>query len=95
MRVGRLAEIEGISKPTATRLTGRLEDMGLVERTHDDSDARSCRIRLRPEGQRLLTDASRGADRYLTTRMSALDPADRRVLMRALPVLVRLLETRA
>jgi DNA-binding MarR family transcriptional regulator len=95
IRAGRLAEIEGISKPTVTRLTGRLEDMGLVERTQDDADARCSQLGLTPKGEALLVQASRRADEYLASQISVLHPGDQRRLLEALPALIRLLEIKA
>jgi DNA-binding MarR family transcriptional regulator len=95
IRVGRLAQIEGISRPTATRLTGKLEDMGLVDRTQDDGDARSWQVALTPEGESLLALASMRADEYLERQISALSPDHQRSLLEALPALVRLLEAKA
>ncbi|MFF1831361.1 MarR family winged helix-turn-helix transcriptional regulator [Paenarthrobacter sp. NPDC058040] len=95
LRLGHLAKLEGISKPTATRLTDKLEDTALVERVHDDADGRSCHIRLTAKGESLLTDASRGADQFLSSQLSALTPPDQLALKQALPVLTRLLETNA
>lgn len=95
IRIGRLAELEGISKSTATRLTGKLEDLGLVERIQDDSDARSWQVGLSSEGDRLLTMSSIRADEYLARQMSGLDPDDQRRLLEALPALERLLEIKA
>jgi DNA-binding MarR family transcriptional regulator len=92
IKAGRLAQIEGISKPTATRLTGKLQDMGLVERTQDDVDARSWQVELTPKGEHLLATASTRADEFLASKISAISRDDQRKLMEALPALVRLLE---
>ncbi|SDW60630.1 hypothetical protein SAMN04487912_103546 [Arthrobacter sp. cf158] len=95
MRVGRFAEIEGISNPTATRLTGKLQQMRLVDRTRDDTDARSWKVRLTPMGERLMTEASGRAGQYLSAKFSSLPSKDQHALLEALPALVQLLETKA
>jgi DNA-binding MarR family transcriptional regulator len=94
IRAGRLAQIEGISKPTATRLTGKLQDMGLVQRTQDDIDARSWQVALTPKGKDLLTTASTRADEFLADRISAIPCDDQQRLLEALPALMRLLDVK-
>lgn len=95
IRAGRLAYIEGISKPTATRLTGKLLEMGLVHRTQDETDARSWQVVLTPRGEDLLSSASTRADDFLADRLSAISRDDQQKLLEALPALVRLLDVRA
>src|SRR3954453_1916555 len=48
LRIGDLADREGVSPPTATRLVASLEDQGLVSRTVDASDRRSAYVSLTP-----------------------------------------------
>src|SRR5690348_13682316 len=50
----RLAEIERIQRPTATRIVAKLEAAGLVARETDASDGRSFRVAVSPDGARLL-----------------------------------------
>jgi DNA-binding MarR family transcriptional regulator len=76
-------------------LTGRLEEMGLVDRTQDDADARCSQVGLTPKGEALLVQASRRADEYLASQISALHPGDQHRLLEALPALIHLLETKA
>jgi DNA-binding MarR family transcriptional regulator len=45
-----LAEIEGVARPTITRVVGDLEQLGLVERIADSADGRVSRVRLTPRG---------------------------------------------
>jgi DNA-binding MarR family transcriptional regulator len=92
MRVGRLAQIEGVSKPTATRLAGNLERMGLLDRTPDGSDARSWQVGLNLKGERLLVEASRSADDYLADKLANLPTDEQQRLRDALPALVHLLD---
>lgn len=95
LRIGRLAEIEGISKSSVTRLVDKLETMGLVERTPDESDGRSWQVGLTAPGVELLAESSRRADEYLARQLDALSADDQRRLRAALPALARLLEVKA
>src|SRR3954452_20848541 len=50
----RLAEIERVRRPTATRMVARLEEEGLVLRSTDPADGRVSVVALSPEGRTLL-----------------------------------------
>lgn len=95
MRIGQLAEREQISKSSVTRLAGRLEALGLVERRPDTSDGRSWRVDLTGQGRELLATSSQRADAYLARQVAALTPDDQQRLLAALPALERLLEIKA
>jgi DNA-binding MarR family transcriptional regulator len=95
MRMGRLAELEGITKSTATRLTAKLETLGLLARSPDDLDARSWQVELTAAGRSRLAAANAQASAYLARQVAALDPAEQRRLLAALPALEHLLTTKA
>src|SRR5262245_19534778 len=50
LRISDLGQDALLTQPGISRLVGRLEKRGLVERTDDPHDARACRIRLSAEG---------------------------------------------
>jgi DNA-binding MarR family transcriptional regulator len=95
MRIGHLAEHEQVGKSTLTRLVGRLEDLGLIDRERDEDDGRSWVVALTPEGEELTVVSARRADEYLARQIAALDPEDQRRILDALPALERLLEVKA
>jgi DNA-binding MarR family transcriptional regulator len=95
LRTGRLAEIEGIGKSTATRLTSKLEELGLVARTVDETDARSWQVVLTPVGQQLLVETSAAANLYLGRQLEGLTPDEVQKLIDAVPVLEKLLNVKA
>ena len=90
----RLAELERIQRPTATRLVGKLEEAGLVERVADASDGRVCHVSISSEGRRLLKRVRSRKDAYLATRMRRLDDDELTTLARATEILERILEER-
>lgn len=53
LRGGDLASRLGVEPPTVSRMLGRLEGCGLVERRRDPEDARSFRVYLTDEGRNL------------------------------------------
>jgi DNA-binding MarR family transcriptional regulator len=88
----RLAEIEGVSAPTTTRIVASLEASGLVARGRRPDDRRSVQLECTPAGRDLIEGLRRRKDAYLHERLAALDPADRATLARAADLLVELSE---
>ncbi|MBX5469040.1 MAG: MarR family transcriptional regulator [Thermoleophilaceae bacterium] len=91
----RLAEIERVQRPTATRLIGKLEEKGLVTRAADPADGRSCVVSLSAEGRALVKRLRSRKTAYLARRLARLDADELRTLDRAAAILERLLEERA
>ena len=78
-----LARVERVQRPTATKLIARLEEQGLVGRTRDPEDGRSCVIALTPEGRAMLRTLRTRKDVFLAERLRALPAEDRETLARA------------
>ena len=87
-----LATRERIQRPTATRVIARLEEAGLVDRTTDPDDRRSCLVGARPAGRELLARVRTRKDAYLSRRLRDLDADERATLDRAAAILERVLE---
>ena len=87
VRIGDLAEREGVSAATATRVVAMLEERGLVQRSADVSDRRSWRVSLTDAGRRQLARMRKVRTARLAQRIAALDAADARRLVELLPVL--------
>jgi DNA-binding MarR family transcriptional regulator len=87
LRIGDLAEREGVSPATATRVVAALEERGLVGRMADPADGRSWRMSLTEGGRRELARMRRVRTARLAQRLAALEPADVRRLVDLLPVL--------
>jgi DNA-binding MarR family transcriptional regulator len=87
-----LAARERIQRPTATRVIARLEEAGLVDRTGDPDDRRSCVVGLTPGGRELLVRVRTRKDAYLSRRLRDLDADERATLDRAAAILERVLE---
>lgn len=87
-----LASRERIQRPTATRLIARLEQDGLVARTADPGDRRSCLIAVSPEGHALLETLRTRKDAFLAEQLRGLSREDRETLERAAEILGRMLE---
>jgi len=88
----RLAELERIKRPTATRVLRRLEEEGLIERAADPSDGRSAVVGITSPGATLLKKLRSRKNAYLAKRLRELPEEDVEALERAAEVLERLLD---
>jgi DNA-binding MarR family transcriptional regulator len=87
-----VASIEGIQRPTATRLIARLEEAGLLTRAADPVDRRSYLVTITAQGRALLAEARAQKDAFLAQRLRRLGAEDRATLARAAQLLEGLLE---
>jgi DNA-binding MarR family transcriptional regulator len=87
-----LAAHERVQRPTATRLLGRLAELGLVERAPDPVDRRSALISVSPAGRTLLRRLRTRKNQYLARRLATLTPDEVATLDRAAAILERVLD---
>jgi DNA-binding MarR family transcriptional regulator len=88
----RLAEIERVRRPTATRIVANLEQQGLVVREGDPLDGRSFRVGISADGTRLIKRLRSRKNAYLAKRLRGLDEEELATLERATEILERILE---
>ncbi len=94
LSMSKLADHEGISKPSATGIVGRLLVKGLVEKREDPTDGRSSIATITTAGERLLVRRRRERTAYLARRIDALEEEDRVLLERAVGLLESMIEER-
>jgi DNA-binding MarR family transcriptional regulator len=87
LRIGDLADREGVSAPTATRLVASLEESGLLSRTTDPADRRTAYVALTVDGRDKLEWARSVLTASLAQRISSMPDADVRRLVELLPLL--------
>ena len=87
LRLGELAEAEGVAPPTLTRIVQALERDGYVERSPDPDDRRAQRVALSTEGRRVITGGRASRIEVLRQRLDTLSAEDLRRLEDALPAL--------
>ena len=88
-----LAEARGVSHQSVSRMVSDLEQLGLVARTRNPSDARGFLIDLTTSGRRALTAQRRArADLIADAVTSALSKRDQQLLARMPTLLDRLSE---
>lgn len=92
MRLGMVAETEGVSAASMSRIITGLERMGHVRRTADPEDGRAFLIEPTASGRGLVEAGRSARMRALASRVEQLTPAQRAALMRALPALEALVD---
>jgi len=95
LTLGELADVEGVSRPSATVLAASLLELGLIARDGDPKDARLVRVTVTAAGEAALTASRTRRNAYLTEWLSRLGEADRQVLDEAATILQRLAEAGA
>ena len=90
LTLGELAAREHVQPPSMTRITGALEDLGLVTRTGHPTDKRQVLFAASPEGARLLAEDRKRRDAWLFQRLKELTPEEVATLREAAALLERL-----
>lgn len=84
---GELAEIEGVKRPSVTRVVGNLIEAGMVERRPDPTDGRCSLLSVTPAGREYLDRHRLRKSAWLARRLEAMNPEDVRTLDRAAAIL--------
>jgi DNA-binding MarR family transcriptional regulator len=92
LRLGELAEEEGVSAPSLTRIVNGLTDLGLVARRPDPDDGRAQLVALTDAGAAMITSGQHSRVAVLRRRIESLGLEDRRRLDDALPAIEALLD---
>jgi DNA-binding MarR family transcriptional regulator len=87
MRLGELAELEGVSAASMSRVVASLEKLDLVRRHPDPEDRRAFRVEPTDEGRKVVEAGRAARMQALAARIRRLSPQERDDLRRALPVL--------
>ena len=90
VRLGDLAEREGVQPPTLSRVVAALEREGYVERQVDETDRRSAFLVPTEKGRRTFEDVYARRAAELVERMARLSDADRAAVLAAVPALEHL-----
>jgi DNA-binding MarR family transcriptional regulator len=87
LRLGRLAELEGVTQANLTEIMKRLERDGLAVRTRHPDDRRVTLVRLTPEGTRRTVRARQGFEASMSDLLGGLPQEDLAAMMRVLGVM--------
>lgn len=90
VRLGELAEIEGVTPATLSRVVNVLEGHGFVERRTDPDDRRAAFLLATPAGTASVEQLRSVRGAALAARIERLSPQERATLEAGLEVLDRL-----
>jgi DNA-binding MarR family transcriptional regulator len=91
MRLGELAEREGVTPTTLSRIVTALEREGFTERHTDPADRRAAFLSATPSGQGAVEELLDARAQVLVARMVTLSTADCAALSAGLDVIERLI----
>jgi DNA-binding MarR family transcriptional regulator len=84
IRIGRLAELEGVNPTMQSRVVAKLEAAGYVTRSPDDEDRRVTHVSITPSGARLHARRRRERSALLAARLEQLPPGHAEQLLGSL-----------
>ena len=90
LRLGALAELEGTTPATMSRVIDSLADRHLIERVPDPLDGRASLVRLSPQGGALIDGLRASYTEVLRSALSELTDEERGVVRQSIPVLTKL-----
>jgi DNA-binding MarR family transcriptional regulator len=90
--IGELADLEGLNPTMLSRVVGKLESAGLLDRSPDPADGRVVRVRITAAGTALHEQLRDARTTLFTEILSQLVREDAELLLRALPALESLAE---
>jgi DNA-binding MarR family transcriptional regulator len=87
VRLAELAVLEGLNPTMLSRIAGKLETSGLIDRTADAGDGRVVHLAASPQGRELVNTIRRERADALSLALARLTDDQRVTLEAALPVL--------
>ncbi|MDQ3870055.1 MAG: MarR family transcriptional regulator [Chloroflexota bacterium] len=84
LTMGRLAEHLDASLPSVTGIVTRMEERGLVQRTHGEDDRRLVLVRLTDTGRAALEETDFLRRQHVSRVLETLSPEQQRNLLRAI-----------
>lgn len=88
-----LSDHEHVKPPSMNQTVNWLEEAGLVDRTSDPSDGRKVIIAATPRGVALIEESRRRRNEWLNLQLEALTDEERRVLIAASTIIVRITDS--
>src|SRR5947199_6887385 len=88
--LGALAAREHVAAPSVTRVVDKLQRAGLVERTASEQDGRVSFVEVTADGRELIGESRSRRTAWLAARLEQLSGSDLDALMRAAPILERI-----
>ncbi|MGH3440132.1 MAG: MarR family winged helix-turn-helix transcriptional regulator [Sciscionella sp.] len=79
-RITELAVHQGVSQPSMTSMTARLERQGFIQRQQEPADGRIVLVAITEAGERMLARRRAGRRAFLATMIEKLDADDQLAL---------------
>lgn len=90
VRLGVLAQLEGVSAASMSRIVESLEAQGIVVRIPDPLDGRVSMVKISATGMELISAYRAASTRAIETALSTLSRDEQSSLHEALPILEKL-----
>ncbi|KAA6435213.1 MarR family transcriptional regulator [Agrococcus sediminis] len=90
--LARIAAAECVKPPSMVKTLQHLEALGYVERSDHPSDGRMVVFRISGKGDAMIAETRERRNRALAAAIERLDPAEREILEKAVPLIERLAE---
>ncbi len=92
VRLGVLAQLEGVSAASMSRIVESLEAQGIVTRIADPLDGRASMVKLSTKGVKLIREYRAASTRAIESALSTLSRDEQSSLRATLPILEKLSE---
>ena len=92
VRLGVLANLEGVSAASMSRIIESLEAQGVVVRVPDPLDGRVSMVKISPKGIRLIQEYRSTSTRAIEAALLTLSQDEQATLRESLPILEKLSE---
>jgi DNA-binding MarR family transcriptional regulator len=92
LSLAELTEIEGINPTMLSRVVGKLDSAGLINRLRDPEDFRAARVEVTTEGRHLYERISAQRSAIISECVAGLPPEQEAALVAALPAFENLAE---
>ena len=90
--LARIAACEGVKPPSMVKTLQHLESLDYIERSAHPSDGRMVVLRISDKGEQMIAGMRERRNLALAAAIDGLEPDEREVLERAVPILRRLAE---
>jgi len=92
LSLAELTDLEGINPTMLSRVIGKLDSFGLINRLRDPDDFRAARVEVTPEGKAVYERITAQRSAVISESVTGLPAAQQDALIAALPALETLAE---
>jgi DNA-binding MarR family transcriptional regulator len=89
-----LAALTKVKTQSMSQILKKLEGHGIISRTPSKEDMRKVYISLSPAGRKMIEQTRNEKDEWLSAALTNLTEKERELLVKALPIMDKLIETK-